>query len=147
MNKLNVNELLKYGFSGVLFFLAPLISFKQGLPLIKALPSNLLGLSAVLGVVLVIGSAIYALHRAILFPLFYKIGWIVVYGRKQAYILKLDFKRWSRYMDSRSLQKNSREWASQIHFLYCSTCAVVPLALTYWSSEQSLDLPAIYPYS
>lgn len=58
MDKLNVNELLRYGFSGALSFLTPLISFKQGFPLIKALPSNLFALSAVLGVVLVIGGVI-----------------------------------------------------------------------------------------
>jgi len=33
MDKLNVNELLIYGFSGALFFLALLISFKQEFPL------------------------------------------------------------------------------------------------------------------
>ncbi len=141
MDKLNINELLRYGFSGALLFLASLISFKQAISLIKVLPSNLFGASAVLGVVLVIGSIIYAIHRAILYPLLYKVGCIVVYGKKQADILNLDSKRWARYKDPESLQNNFREWASQIHFLYCSTWAIVLAQLIgHWSKWDRTNL-------
>ncbi|BAO45621.1 hypothetical protein TBH_C2719 [Thiolapillus brandeum] len=141
MEKLDINELLRYGFSGALLFLASLISFKQTIPLIKILPSNLLGASSVLGIVLIMGSVIYAIHRSILYPLMYKVGCIVIYGKKQADIFNLDTKRWMRNKDQESLQHNFREWASQIHFLYCSTWATVLAQLIgHWNKWDQTNL-------
>ena len=125
MDKLNINELLRYGFSGAVLFFGSLLSFKQAVLLIKVLPSNFFGISVVFGIVLVIGSIIYGIHRAILYTVLYKICCIFVYGKKQADTVNLDVQRWERYNNPKSLQNNLREWASQIHFLYCSTWAIV----------------------
>lgn len=125
MEKLNVDELLRYGFSGALFLLSPLVSFKEAACMIKKLPSNIFGASAVLGIALVIGSIIYSVHRAVLYQVLYKLGCIVVYGKNKADTLKLDSDRWERYKNPYSSQIYFREWASQIHFLYCSLWAIV----------------------
>ena len=88
--------------------------------MVKTLPTDFSGASAVLGIVLLTGSVIYTVHRSILYPLFYKFLVLVVYRENKINTVTLDCKRWERYKDPTSLQGNFKEWASQIHFLYCS---------------------------
>jgi hypothetical protein len=89
-------------------------------------------------VALVIGSIIYIVHRALIYPNIYKIiciilcvfrvikkwdwGFLLPFFPSQSEI-KEDHRRWSDRKKENSFGKNIVEWASQVHFLYCSALA------------------------
>jgi len=90
---------------------------------------------------------VYALHRALLYPMLYHLGllvlvaagvyaldarlfWLIVPARLE---LSLDFLRWKRAKHHYA-QPRISEWAAQVHFLYCSG----------WASFLVLLLPAYF---
>lgn len=118
MEKLDINDYLRYGFSGAIFFFS-LFLYKEPIDFIKTqrlnhLPDTLI----VLGGVFALGSLLHILHRVIPHRIFYWIILRFVYERPVPRIIDLDLDRWRRMRDLASLQTDFREWGSQIFFLY-----------------------------
>jgi hypothetical protein len=133
--KLNFNDLLRYGFSGGALFIALAIT-RVGFD--SAISSGV-GLAESTGLALVavvIGSLIYSLHCALIQC---HIAWLMtlIHDRKRpAYKLsrylftvfhydlliaknfKRDYRRWVRRCYYPAFQANFDKWASQVHFLY-----------------------------
>ncbi len=143
MDKLNLNELLRYGFAGALFLISLVSSFKEAQEIISKLPSDFFGATTVLGVVLVGGSLLYAVHRAVLYPIIYQLQSMVVYRNKYVDTQKLDaLRNWMLLDGSVSKIQNLfsiglGNGGSQVHFLYCSL----------WAITLSLTLGAILEWS
>ena len=123
MEKLNINELMRYGFAGGIALLVQVVAFWDPLRILAELPKTFFGTTIIFGIILLLGSLIYALHRAVLYNLFYLLLVRWKWGKGTS-SRTLDFQRWERYRDDSSLQHNFREWASQIHYLYCASWAV-----------------------
>lgn len=137
MQQLNIEELLRYGIAGVFAFMAPLImfqSFKLPLSTTSVGPAGILA-----AVALAIGALVYAFHRAILYPLLYRLVVCVlcvfrVYRFDNLMLfpllptnldLSLDFLRWKRAKEENFAQSSLSHWGAQVHFLYCSSWSVL----------------------
>ncbi len=139
MQNLNLNDLLRSGFAGAIFILVAIAAFDDPGQLFvknKDVSGALGALATVAG--LTIGAVIYAVHRALPYPLFY---WLfkVLNHRKQS-TLDLDVLRWKHSMKKNPLQPRLGDWAAQVHFLYCLTWASVA-ALILGSAFEWKQLP------
>jgi hypothetical protein len=115
--KLNLNELLRYGFAGGFFIIMTLASFKEPRCLIlnKEISPSLF--IAITTIKLIIGSILYTVHRAIpLWLLYLLFAFITTRGYN---IREIDITRWKNLQKQRSLQSEMSEWSAQVHFLYC----------------------------
>lgn len=136
--KLNYNEYLKYTFAGgievlVYLLLNPEIKFK----LIEG-DSSIKNSLFIILISLLLGSFLYSVHRAILYPICLKINYIILRLSKrikpksnwinfvfsQEYVKKHDFRRWKERQNTKSFSNNLVDWHSQIHFLYCAVWAI-----------------------
>ena len=126
MQNLNLNDLLRYGFAGAVFILLAVFAFEEPRTLVvnKDVTGTLVALST--AAALTIGCVIYAVHRAIPYPLLYQLFKLLT-GRTES-TLELDVQRWKNGSKDKALQPRLADWAAQIHFLYCIT----------WSSSASL---------
>lgn len=134
MDKLNLNigDYLRFVFAGGWYLIALLLMHnKYFIDFYKDNSGPLIILA------LIIGALIYSFHRAIVFPLLYKVLlflfrnsktvgrdrllWIPFYPSKLE--IELDIKRWRERKDRKSVINNLTEWSSQIHFLYCTAWA------------------------
>ena len=138
MKELRFNEVLRYAFSGgiglaTFLILQPAIA--QHILQLEALKTSALVASAVL----IVGAFLYNLHRALIFPVLFRIALLFVLGqtdreRKKAEDFKfwfpyrpalaeinLDLWRWSH----EATRKHWDEWGAQVHFLYCSAWAIL----------------------
>jgi hypothetical protein len=135
----NYNEYLRYVFAGgfgmlCYFFLQPNVynslftkegDFKDALFLVFA--------------AMVIGSFLYGVHRAILYPICLRINYVIlilykkVKTRKkwwavitgQQIMLDEDFRRWNQRDNPSSFARHLIDWSAQIHFLYCCVWAMI----------------------
>ena len=138
MDKLKINDLLRYAFSGGISLLTLVLLYSPNLTLLtatdKIVDATFIGVLSLLA-----GSLIYSLHRALIYPLIYRLliillslgkkytfDWrMLVPWRPTALDLRLDTDRWKRRKDPASLQTELTEWASQIHFLYTTSWAII----------------------
>jgi len=94
----------------------------------------------VIGLVLLVGSLIYTLHRAITYPLvLFRLAWLVlalfrVYTFEWAMAIPFRQPRIEQEMDKWRLELRRAgdalhaviaEWGAQVHFLYCSGLAIL----------------------
>lgn len=134
LEKLNFSDLLRYGFSGGAFLLALALTrfgFDSAL-------SGDVGLADGAGlalVAMVVGSFIYALHRALLHR---PIAWFMMrcldrkhpmraLPKSDSFLIKTykrDYERWVRRSNHPNFQRNMDIWSSQIHFLYGCAWAI-----------------------
>jgi hypothetical protein len=128
MEKYSLDQLLRYALAGValLFTFGALYGFENLKPE-GVDPTVLVAIGA--AAVLFLGSLIHVLHRATVVPLMYSLLLRQVWGSRQE-LVNMDLQRWERRGRDGSLQKNLDQWASQIHFLYCTTSAVALGILT-----------------
>jgi hypothetical protein len=124
MPNLNLNELLRSGFAGAVFMLVAMGAFdnprtffseENSAPLVLGALTTALGLT--------IGVVIYAIHRAVPYPLLYFVMKTLT-NRKHS-MLDLDVMRWKHSMNKDALQHKLQDWAAQVHFLYCLAWASV----------------------
>ena len=129
---LNLNDLLRYGFAGAVFILVSALAYQEpaSLLLSKDISGALAAASS--AAALTIGCVIYALHRAVPYPLLY---WLfrVLNGRLESSI-ELDLRRWRNSGKAGALQPRLADWAAQVHFLYCVAWASL-LALLLGSAS------------
>jgi hypothetical protein len=131
MDKFSLDELLRYFLAGGLSFATMLLAyeFNQG----PELAESSIAITSV--AVVLLGSLIYVLHRAIIYPLLYRyLGWPFrrQWPRCWAWLpylcdqndVEIDKERWSRRNHPQSVRGNLAEWGSQVHYLYCATWAV-----------------------
>jgi hypothetical protein len=140
MQKLRLEELLRYTLSGALFLVALMLRW----PTISLGPlradKGLGEASKALGLVLLVGALIYSLHRAIVFPcLLFPTALsfaslIGAYPFSRKFWIPFTVSDVERRMDDDRFalraQKDTlfdvwSEWGSQVHFLYCSGEAVL----------------------
>lgn len=80
-----------------------------------------------------IGSLLYAFHRAIPYQIIY---WLYARWIRHRSPLDLDLDRWKRLAGQGDLENFLKEWASQVHFLYCTAwaafAALILGELTSW---------------
>lgn len=139
--QLNYNEYLRYIFAGgfgmlCYFFLQPAVyrgifnkdgDFKDSLFLVL--------------VAMILGSFLYAVHRAALYPICLRINcifltlakkftinaelnwWNILTGQKL--FIQEDFRRWNQRDNPKSFAKHLLDWSAQIHFLYCCVWAMI----------------------
>lgn len=140
---LNLNELFRFFFAGalgILWFGFTTWDYSTAYGLeIKDLGTAFL-------VALISGSVIYSIHRSLIYPILYKLTLITLCIFRMArwdwlllipyYPSKLekdrDFARWKFNQNDKSIIKNLKEWGSQIHFLYCSSWAII---LSTWMAK------------
>jgi hypothetical protein len=139
VQQLKLDDLLRYGFCGGLFVLTLLLVHPASSEkLSQAKSVGEAGL--LLGLVLLIGSLIYTLHRALTYPLvLFKLAALVVAifgGFKFELALVIPFfqTKLERDMDGWRLELRRKqdalsgviaEWGAQVHFLYCSGLSVL----------------------
>ena len=125
MDRFSLDELLRHAYSGAIFLTTILFVYpaaKDAAPL--SLDTTAV-VSIGLGAVLLMGTLVYVIHRALLYPLLYSIGLWFVWGRGRPSMAEIDLDRFARRNDDRSIQKYLGEWGSQVHFLYCATWSVL----------------------
>jgi hypothetical protein len=148
MEKLKTNDLLRYAFSGgiTLFTLFILCNCSLSIKMMgnEYLNATFLGVLA-----FIIGSLIYSLHRAILYPILYRIVLIIfcltkryqwdtdmlIPWRPAKLELDLDINRWKRRKENNSIQNDFYDWGSQIHFLFT----------TFWGMLTALIISKNFP--
>lgn len=97
----------------------------------------------------ILGAFLYAIHRAMLYPICYKLNLVILrltgqlksslkwwdFILTQNEVKKQDFRRWKQKVDSKSLSKNLLNWFAQVHFLYCCVWAM----LISWLCTENLE--------
>jgi len=141
--QLKLEELLRYSFAGAIGLFALVLCF-GGLAALATTEPEITQASILDGVALALGALIYTAHRAVVYPLIYRLI-LVVLGLCSVYRfdkfllvpfvprpleVRLDFLRWKRAKDENYAQPRLAEWGAQVHFLYCSSWAVL-LALEF----------------
>lgn len=123
MERFSLDELLRHTFAGAVLLITTILAYDvTSLVPDRVDPTVFVAVGA--GTVLLLGSIIYVLHRALVYPVLY---WCVVRISRRGSspsLMALDFQRFARRSDEESLQKHLGEWASQVHFLYCISWAV-----------------------
>ncbi len=137
--QLNYNEYLRYTFAGGFGILTYLY---LNPPILNTLFDEKGAIKDSLFLVLLsilLGSFLYTLHRAFLYPICLKVNYIFLrlsnieetnikwhkYVFTQEYIKKEDFRRWGQRDNPKSFAKNLIDWAAQVHFLYCCVWAIL----------------------
>ncbi len=139
MHKLKLNDLLRYAFSGGVDLLTLVFIYPSAFCFFKS-NDKVVDITLLNIVALIVGSLIYSLHRAVIFPICYRIVLIILctslfkkYKFEWEMLilwvptrleLRLDTERWQRRKNEKSLQAELTEWGSQIHFLYTTSWAI-----------------------
>jgi uncharacterized protein involved in cysteine biosynthesis len=143
MEKLRLNEYLRYGLSGAVALLTLVLTYPQTASWLS-IDSKLAQAFIVVGLILLIGILIYSVHRAILYPIIYRIMLTKIHGFEWKSLsllpwkfssdeIELDVKRSNKRCEEKNPYKTGfDEWFSRIHFLYCSAWAIlISLILGY----------------
>lgn len=139
MEKLKLNELLRYAFSGGVALLTLVFIYPSAFCFFKS-NDKVVDITLLSVLALIVGSLIYSLHRAVIYPIFYRIiliilctplfkkykfeGKMLIPWIPTRLELRLDIERWQRRRKEKSLQAELTEWGSQIHFLYTTSWAI-----------------------
>lgn len=163
MKDFSLGEWLRYGFAGAIALLTALLRYPEASTFLTSKTALLQSL-LVIGLVLLIGSLIYVIHRAILYPIFYRIGSVIFFYKKSELRKRLlipwwvdqkqadlDIERWKRLNNETSIQKYLSEWASQIHYLYSVTWAII-LGIIFgsfvgWEVDENSQTNSYYWYA
>jgi hypothetical protein len=138
LKDLNLEELLRYGFSGGLLLVVLLLmhpSWRDDL----AKANGIGGTAILMGVSLLAGSLIYALHRALAYRLLFTLVILfLILIRKHKWnhtiILplcpsetELRIDRWRLRLKATKdfMDPFTAEWGAQVHLLYCSAWAIL----------------------
>lgn len=117
MQNLNLNDLLRYGFAGAVFLMLTVAAFENPQILLTKDYANSIVAAALLGVGFTVGCILYALHRAVSYPVLYFI--FAKLTRRTNSTLELDITRWKNSSKVGALQPRMADWGAQVHFLYC----------------------------
>jgi hypothetical protein len=130
LKELGFQELLRYALSGGIGVASLLLTY----PKIACSVGRVEGareVTLILGTILLLGTLIYNLHRALLFPVLFRvIGLIVPIGKFKWTLLilyrpseaEIELDRWRWNLKARS---HWDEWGAQVHFLYCAAWAIL----------------------
>jgi hypothetical protein len=136
MKELGLQDLLRYALSGGIGLAVLLLTYPAATSSIKDMEASK-ETTLILGSVLLIGTLIYNLHRALLFPVLFRIvGLITLHGTFTWALfipwwpsdreLRVDRWRWD-HLNEKSRRWD--EWGAQTHFLYCAAWAVLAALL------------------
>jgi len=152
VEKLKLQELLRYAFSGALFYLAlglVYLSKEEQCPISVSVGYATLAI----GLVLLSGSLLYTMHRALTYPFIFFPGTLLVlslFGKYQfEWKILIPFLESSAELEvdrcrlrlrhelgqkGEALHAVLDEWSAQVHLLYCSSMAVglALCARVYW---------------
>ncbi len=151
MQQLRLEELMRYVLAGAVGLVALLLSFRDLAAPIAAAP-GITQASLLVFIALALGSLVYAAHRAFLYPLLYRLALLLLVAlrvyRSDARLflplvpapleVDLDTLRWKRTKDDHYAQPRLAEWGAQVHFLYCSSWAVL---LMLWLGDRFGQVP------
>ncbi len=148
MDKINLtfNELLRSFFAGVWGFVWLFLLLDDNKRRF-IYENGFKDISFLIFAALLTGVVIYSVHRAIIYPNLYKLvltilvvilrklrwdgdWWLFIPfypSRTERYH---DFRRWKERGKEKSISSNLIEWGSQVHFLYCSSWALL-LAIAF----------------
>jgi hypothetical protein len=139
LQPLRIEDLLRYAFSGALFFFTLVLTRPlscEGLPQMKGIGDATL----FIGMVLLAGSLTYTVHRASTFPfLFFPLAIsaasalgafpferaMLIPFRYSKAELELDQWRYELRRKKHPLSAVLADWGAQVHFLYCSGLAIL----------------------
>jgi hypothetical protein len=128
MKELGLQELLRYALSGGICMAALLLTYPAVACSVSRMDATKEA-TLLLGSVLLIGTLIYNIHRAVVFPVFLRLLGFIALGWKFSWAglfwplkpsepeLEIDHWRWSYPPDKR---KRWDEWGAQTHSLYCA---------------------------
>lgn len=148
MKELHLNEVIRYGLAGAVGLLALVAICPEVRSLVSSDASFAEG-ALIAGISLTWGIVAYTLHRAVAYPILYRIvlipylwqaglRWrmLVPYWSWQEEVER-DHRRW----EASDTEKAAlRDWAAQVHFLYCSAWVLLsawPLALIFCCEAES----------
>jgi hypothetical protein len=132
MKELGLQDLLRYALSGGIWIASLLLMY----PKVACSIGQVEGareVTLVLGSVLLVGTIIYNAHRALLFPVLFRLiglitlpqinrsWWLLFPWRPSEAELEVDRWRWRLKGDDR---RRWDEWGAQTHFLYCAAWAI-----------------------
>ncbi len=137
MQQLRFEELLRYGFAGAIGLIALVLGFSGFAKIAADIPA-ITQASVLVGAAFALDTLVYAIHRAFLYPLIYRLvlGLLVIcrvycFDKRLLLLLspvplevELDFLRWKRTKEEDYAQPRLTEWGAQVHFLYCSSWTV-----------------------
>lgn len=110
----------------------PIVAFESFDMPLKLANTGFFDATVLVGLVMLIGSLIYTIHRAIVYPLLYRLVIFHVYG-KEIDPHELEISHWKRTDDP--LQIRMKEWGSQTHFMYCSCWGIViPISIGIYAN-------------
>lgn len=136
--QLNYNEYLRYTFAGGFGILTYLYLNPTILKTLFDEKGTIKDSLFLILLSLLLGSFLYAIHRALLYPICYKINLIFLrqckkitstlnwrkYIFTQEEVMNQDFRRWKQRSNPKSFATNLLDWSAQIHFLYCCVWAM-----------------------
>jgi hypothetical protein len=132
MKELGLLELLRYALSGGIGMAVLLLTFPCARLSVRGMEDTKEA-TIVLGSVLLIGTIVYNVHRAMIFPFFlrsvgfvarnrrFSLGRLVSFWRPSDEELAVDRWRWPQ---CERLRKRWDEWGAQTHSLYCAAWAI-----------------------
>lgn len=163
MEKLKLEELLRYAFSGALLLISLVLTHpkeKWG-PVLGVDPTVVKGIgdaTVIIAFVLLIGSSIYVLHRAVAYPILWRLALGVLVGcrtyrgsrdmlflyRISAEEARLDLWRLGLKTWAPIRASFLSEWGAQVHFLYCSGWAILVARIlgSYFANTPAETHPA-----
>ena len=92
MQNFNLNDLLRYGFAGAVFLILMAVGFERRQVLLEKDFTNAFVVAALSGVALTVGCVLYALHRAVPYPVLYLL--FSKLNRRVGSSIELDVTRW-----------------------------------------------------
>jgi hypothetical protein len=133
MKELGLQELLRYALSGGIGIAVLLLTYPKVAHSVGCMEGSR-EVTLVLGSVLVVGTLIYNLHRALLFPIFLRVvivlttrPWKLTRSSLKFYqpsATELDRDHW-RWELAEAARRRWDEWGAQTHSLYCAAWAIL----------------------
>lgn len=122
MSNLKIDEILRYALAGGVALLAVWFGYKEPSVWLSEKREGALITVAFSALPILIGALVYVLHRALLYPFFYR-TLARMSGRTES-TKEMDILRWKHQSKAGALQHRMSEWAAQIHFLYAASWSV-----------------------
>ena len=136
MKTLGLQELLRYATSGGIGLAVLVLAFPEVKSSIGPMETGQ-ETTLVVGLVLLIGTLIYNLHRALIYPIIFRIVGLISLPRHFSWRLlnpwqpsdvELKVDRW-RWENSDERRRRWDEWGAQTHSLYCAAWAILAALL------------------
>lgn len=125
MNGLNVNEILRYGASGVLAVVLAFVAFRIPKDIGTGENGILADGTVWVTVLFTVGALGYAMYRALVYPIILRLCLSLLARR----VNMEDFVRdqWKNQIKANALQPRLSEWGAQVHFLNASAVSALLL--------------------